>query len=305
VADLHDRGREATDIDHDLDGDSAESIDFSQVHADDAFLDALGAAEPDQNGDFADDKLAALLLSWRHDVDEEPIHELVDPKLAVVTVRAARMRQRRGARFFAPLAAAAAILAIAFAGVGLAARDAQPGDTLWGLTRVLYADHARSVEAAAAVRTDLREAEEALANGKVAEAKSMLDEARHALPVVASEDGKDDLQAQHAALVAQLPDKPAGDASPPPNPAPTTAPGTSTSDPAAITPVNPPVTSDPPPTNNPSPTTDPSPTTSTSTQTDPGGGRVETTPNNVPNEKPQGGETIGGSAATNPASTLP
>jgi hypothetical protein len=53
-----------------------------------------------------------MLLSGRPDVDSEPIHELVDPKLAVVTVRAARMRQRRSTRFFAPLAAAAAVLAI-------------------------------------------------------------------------------------------------------------------------------------------------------------------------------------------------
>jgi hypothetical protein len=169
------------------------------------------------------------------------------------------------------------VLAIVFAGVGLAARDAQPGDTLWGLTRVLYADHARSVEAAAAVRTDLREAEEALANGKVAEAKSMLDEASHALPTVASEDGKDDLQAQHAALVAQLPDKPAGDASPPPNPAPTTVPPTGTSDPLPTT-VNPAPTTDPT-TTNPTPTTDPTTTTTES-------GRIETTPNTVPGTDP-------------------
>jgi anti-sigma-D factor RsdA-like protein len=275
VADLHDR--EATGVDQDP-LDSADAIDFSLVHADDAFLDALGAAQPDQDGTFADDKLAALLLSWRHDVDAEPIHELVDPKLAVATVQAARIRQRRGSRLLAPIAAAAAVLAIVFAGVGLAARDAQPGDTLWGLTRVLYADHARSVEAANAVRADLHEAEAALANGRVAEAKSMLDQARHQLPTVSTEDGKADLQAQHAALVAKLPDNPAVGSSPPPAALPTTAPGGSgTTGPVTTTPPDPtttdPTTTDPKPT-----TTDPKPTT-----TESGSGRSETSPNNVPN----------------------
>ena len=285
MANLHDREREATDVDQDSLDDP---IDFSLVHADDEFLDVLGAAQPDQDGTFADDKLAALLLSWRHDVDAEPIHELVDPKLAVATVQAARIRQRRGSRLLAPIAAAAAVLAIVFAGVGLAARDAQPGDTLWGLTRVLYADHARSVEAANAVRADLQEAQAALANGRVAEAKSMLDQAGHQLPTVSTEDGKADLAAQHAALVAKLPDNPAEGVSPPPAASPTAAPPSGTTGPVTTTPPDP--TTDP--TTSPTTTTtDPSPTT-----TESGSGRVETTPNKVPNTGDNG-------PATEPAKT--
>lgn len=274
-----------------------DAIDFSLVHADDAFLDALGAAHAERNGSFADDRLAELLLAWRNDVDAEPITEdLVDPKLAVATVQAARIRRRRGSRLLAPIAAAAAVLAIVFAGVGLAARDAQPGDTLWGLTRVLYADHARSVEAAQAVRTDLREAEEALAHGRVAEAKDMLDQARHALPTVSNEDGQADLKAQHAALVAKLPDNPAAGVSPPPSALPTTAPVTGTtpptSNPVDTTTTNPPVTTDP------TTTTDPTLPTTTS-QSEPG--RVETEPSspNGPNTEPNS------SPATEPAGGRP
>jgi hypothetical protein len=145
------------------------------------------------------------------------------------------------------------------------------------VTRVLYADHARSVEAANAVRADLHEAAAALANGRVAEAKSMLDQARHALPTVSTEDGKSELQAQHAALMAKLPDNPAVGVSPPPAASPTTVPVTGTNDPSV------PSTSEPPPTTgsttgNPTQTTDPTPTT-TSTQS--GSGRVETTPPNT------------------------
>jgi hypothetical protein len=306
VSELHDRESTSSDVDQ-ADQFDDEAIDFSLVHADDEFLDALGAAQPDQNGEFADDKRAALLLSWRHDVDDEPIPELVDPKLAVVTVQAARIRQRRGPRLLAPIAAAAAVLAIVFAGVGLAARDAQPGDTLWGLTRVLYADHARSVEAAAAVRVDLRDAEEALAKGRVAEAKTMLDEARHTLPTVSTEDGKADLQAQHEALVAKLPGNPAVDPASPPAANPTTAPTGGTT--APTSPSTPPAdTSTTNPTVPTNPTTDPtSPTTSSTTSEPPGrietetsnGGTPGTGPANIP-EAPNDDNP-----AEKPASTEP
>ncbi|MFL6143338.1 MAG: anti-sigma-D factor RsdA [Labedaea sp.] len=266
-----------------------DAIDFSLVHADDEFLDALGATDPDPDGSFADDRLAALLLSWRHDVDAEPIGNLVEPKLAMATVQAARAHQRRGPRLLAPLAAAAAVLAIAFAGIGLAAQGAEPGDTLWGLAKVLYADHARSVEAAQAVRTDLSRAQEALASGKVAEAKSMLDQARQALPTVANEDGKDDLQAKHAALEAKLTDNPAVGAAPPPAASPTTAPASGTTTAETSTPSG--STSDnPSPTSEPTGTTEPSGTTTEPEGETPRGGPqtepTTTNPPNVPNGVP-------------------
>ncbi|HET9142044.1 anti-sigma-D factor RsdA [Actinophytocola sp.] len=263
-----------------LNGALDEPVDFSLVNADDEFLDALGAGQPDPAGRFTDDRLAALLLSWRQDVDAEPIANLVEPKLAVATVQAARARQRRGPRLLAPLAAAAAVLAIAFAGVGLAARGAEPGDTLWGLTRVLYSDHARSVEAAQAVKSDLTRAEEALANGQVAEAKTMLDEAKTVLPTVATEDGQEDLRAQHDALVAKLPNNPAVGVTPPPAASPSTVPAAGST--TASTPGT--TTTTVPPTSETTTTT----TTPTTTTSDPG--RIETDPstgNEGPKANPQ------------------
>ncbi|WP_018682726.1 hypothetical protein [Actinokineospora enzanensis] len=232
-----------------------DAVDISRVHADDAFLDMLGAAvradnldsrgfdplafdaptrhDADLPVDFRDDDLAALLSSWRDEVDSAPIPELVDGQLAVATVYAARARKRRRPRLLVPVAAAAAVLAIAFTGAGLAARDAQPGDTLWSLTKVLYADHARSVEAAASVRQDLDIAQTALAEGKVAEAKSKLEDAQKGLPSIATEDGAAELAATHADLLSQLPGSPAGGVQAPPSaipstvqPVPTTVPTT-------------------------------------------------------------------------------
>ena len=72
--------------------------DFSLVHADDGLLDQLGrAAEPDrdlQPVDFEpDDRVAAMLLAWRLDVDAVPIGGLIERDEAVDVVRrAARKR---------------------------------------------------------------------------------------------------------------------------------------------------------------------------------------------------------------------
>ncbi|GLZ42092.1 anti-sigma-D factor RsdA [Actinokineospora sp. NBRC 105648] len=261
--------------------DSDDAVDISRVHADDAFLDALGAAvrgdrgtgglgglDSDLPDDIRDDDLAALLTSWRDEVDSTPIGELVDTKLAVATVFAAKHRKRRRPRLLVPFAAAAAVLAIAFTGAGLAARDAQPGDTLWGLTKVLYADHARSVEAAASVRQDLDIAQTALAEGKVAEAKSKLEDAQKGLPAIANEDGAAELAATHADLVSQLPGAPANGVQLPPSASPSTAPpAPTTQQPSSVqvtvVPV-PPVTTQPT-TTPPAPTTEPTtqPTTTT------------------------------------------
>jgi hypothetical protein len=269
--------------DRPIEADNSE-FDLSLVHADDEYLDMLAGADLDEPGGVPDDQLSELLMSWRREVETEPIGDLVDDQLATVTVQAARLRRRRRPRLLVPVAAAAAVLAIAFAGVGLAARDAQPGDTLWALTKVLYADHARSVEAAAAVKADLQEAQDALSDGDLDEAKSKLEAAHSSLSTVSGEDGKRELERQHAQLLAQLPGNPSGEAPSPPAPNPTTVPDPGTgsgsgTDTGTQAPTNP-DTSESSPTDT-SPPTEPTddPTTSTGeTRSDPppggGGGEV-------------------------------
>lgn len=278
-----------------------EAPDLAMVHADDEFLDRLGGINlrldagdldselADLDG-FGDDQLSELLLSWRRDVESEPIGELVEPKLAAMTVQASRLRRKRRPRLLVPVAAAAAVLAISFAGMGLAARDAQPGDTLWALTKVLYADHARSVEAAEAVKADLREAEAALTEGDVAEAKSKLEDAHAQLPTVTAEDGKSDLAEQHASLVAQLPGNPSGEASPPPSANPTTAPNPGSETDSGSGSEDPSPTNEPPPEDT-SPSAPP-----TSEETTP------TTSETSRSEDPPAG-TEGEPAAVDPAGT--
>ncbi|MGH3438688.1 MAG: anti-sigma-D factor RsdA [Sciscionella sp.] len=189
----------------------AGALDLGAVRADDALLDALGGADPDvaslssRSTGFGDPELAALLLSWRQETDSEPIGELVDVDTAVRVLAAAKARPaRRRHRVLIPVASAAAVLAIAFGGVSVAAKDAHPGDTLWGLTQVLYADHARSIVAAAAVRTQFDAARIAMSSGHRADALAALSQAAKTLPTVQPDDGRNDLQTTRQQLLDEV-----------------------------------------------------------------------------------------------------
>ncbi|MFI9450869.1 anti-sigma-D factor RsdA [Amycolatopsis sp. NPDC052450] len=300
--------RELTAFERGLTPSEAEfAADLSAVQADDALLDALGGSDPKMADDLGDQELNALLLAWRRDIDSEPLAELVDVDTAVVTVKTAALARKHGGRrrLLVPVAAAAAVLAIAFAGTGLAAKDAQPGDTLWGLTKVLYADHARSVEAAAAAKLDLEKANLALAGGRLDDARKALDEAQAALSQVTDEENRDQLLEQHRQLSAQLqnpgqqplpPDQQSPSqtpvaTTPPPSPQPTAPPtslpgggnpGTSLPGTTTPSPTPPTSSSEPPP-----PTTS---TTPPASGNDPGGSRNEPTPG-AGAQAPAAGET--------------
>ena len=79
-------------------------------------------------------------------------------------------------------------------------RRAQPGDHLWGMTQVLYSDYARSVETAAAVRTELNEANTALRESNPDKARASLQRVQQQLPVIGQTEGRTDLTARHRSL---------------------------------------------------------------------------------------------------------
>lgn len=177
-------------------------VDLAAVQADDALLDMIGRAgcAPSE----VDDELTRVLAAWRSEVHAEPISELVDTDTAVKLIRAGRQPARGRNPVFGSLAAAAAVLVIAFSGVGLAAKSAQPGDHLWGVTRVLYGDYARSVETAATVRTELNEARTALQQGNPERARASLQRVQKQLPVINDTEGRTDLTARSRELEQQV-----------------------------------------------------------------------------------------------------
>jgi Anti-sigma-D factor RsdA to sigma factor binding region len=184
-------------------GESTEMpADLAAVQADDALLDMLG--NPMRTPDDVDGELARFLAAWRREVHADSNRLLVDTETALSVINAARRPARRRGPIFGPIAAAAAVLVIAFSAVGLVAKSAQPGDSLWGVTQVLYSDYARSVEAAALVRTELDEVRTALREGKTEQAKESLDRIQQQLPAIAEAEGHTDLTARHHELEREL-----------------------------------------------------------------------------------------------------
>lgn len=195
-----------------VNGDSAqvddetpdEPVDLSVVQSDDALLNMLSGAAPAINEDAGDTELQALLLSWREETEAEALPDLIDVEAAAATIVAAKRKSRKRQWHLTPVSAAAAVLVVAFLGMGLAAKDAQPGDTLFGVTKVLYSEHAKSVTAAIEARKALNSAQVAINDGKVDEAKAALQRAKTTLNSVAAEDGRDSLAAIHTTLSKEL-----------------------------------------------------------------------------------------------------
>lgn len=182
---------------------ATEPVDVVQVRADDALIAALGRAEDTHIDDPIDERLAGLLRNWRDDVHAEPERPLVDIAAAHAALAAAP-RPRRRQNPIGPWATAAAVLVVAFVGMGLAAKGAEPGDPLWNVTKVLYSEKAKSIEAAITVRGKLEQASEALHSGRVNEAKEALREAQNQLPAVAVEDGQQALASRTEQLMDEL-----------------------------------------------------------------------------------------------------
>ncbi|MBW0103538.1 anti-sigma-D factor RsdA [Pseudonocardia sp. KRD291] len=151
-------------------------VDLVELQADEELINALssglGVSGPGRGGYDSDDRLVAMLASWKADVDSEPIPELVEPDVAARMLAPARPRRRGG--FLRPLAAAASIAAVALAAVSIGAHEAVPGDTLWGVSKVLYTERAGQVQAASDLRTGIERVNAKLATGDTAGAQQDL-----------------------------------------------------------------------------------------------------------------------------------
>ena len=188
----------------------AQPADLAAVQADDALLDALCGPNPSPEG--SDARLTQVLMAWRDEVDTEPVTQLVDTDTALAVVARVRRPEPRRGGVLVPFAAAAAVLAIAFSGVGVGARAAEPGDRLWSLTKVLYTEHARSVEAEAKAREQLKQADTALAEDRPEDAVAALQQVEQELAAVAPDgEGRAELEAKRNVLRQRLGSRPGTD----------------------------------------------------------------------------------------------
>lgn len=264
---------------------------------DDALLDALGRGElPDE---ARDDSTARLLFGWRADLvtampasSEPPTVEMplwfgpgAGFEVAEHGLNGSRAlngssalngsnrlnggaprgpRSRRLRRKNIVLAVAVTVVGIGSAGGVAAAGTAQPGDPLWPLVRVVYAERAESLEAREDARLALSEARRAAGAHESQRAQEYLQIALKRTDKVRSKDGRAELNAEARRLqeeIAEIDDDPSPEPStrrpeqrpaeqqpsptPPlsPVPEPSPTPEPSPSEP----PSEPPPSSDPPP----------------------------------------------------------
>ncbi len=243
---------------------TATPLDLAAVQADETFIASLEsghwafAENALADSPSAEAALARLVLAWKQEIDA-PAFPMLPTVAGSEEARPARSRRR----LLTPVAAAAAAVGIALSGVALLAHDAHPGEPLWGVTQVVYADHARSVAAATDAEAAIGRAQRALVAGSPTAARAALERVGTVLGSVTDEDARARLAAQWSQLSAQLtPELPPAVSAPPP------AEGPAVPAPPMVrvttAPAPGPTTADPrPPKESPSPA--PSPTTTTST----------------------------------------
>jgi hypothetical protein len=194
-----------------------EPVDLVAVQADDELINALAAGfgVPSGGGAYhADDQVVALLSSWRTEVMDEPIPELIDLETAVAAVRSgmpsAKPTRSARARHLVPVAAAAAFLVLVGGGVTIGSATAEPDSALWPVSKVLFSERAESVEAAVRVSDNIDNAKQALMEGKPEQAAADLAQAQQELAKVRPQEGKDELVVVKEFLVAKAAETPPG-----------------------------------------------------------------------------------------------
>ncbi|MDT7747306.1 MAG: hypothetical protein QOD96_968, partial [Pseudonocardiales bacterium] len=215
-------GSSSSPFDFSDDGEQVDPVDMMSIRADDELLDALSSGrsvgpaythgfDAGLDDGYADDQqVLAMLAGWRADVESEPYPELVSIDAASAAIVAGQ-RGARPRRRLMPVAAAAAVAVVALSGVAVAAGNAQPGDPLWGVSSVIDANRAKSVEAAYRVDLALTTAQQALSQGKVAEARAALQSVAPELNQVQDPQRKDELAEKSQNLMATAEDSHEGE----------------------------------------------------------------------------------------------
>jgi hypothetical protein len=269
-------------------------LDADAVLRDDALLDALGRGE--LLPEYGDDAAARMLLAWRDDIadtaglpESKPVVPVRARSIGTAKVPPPRSPREDDAaeqprRLFHPrmsgrVAVAAAVAAIAAGSAGsvAAASVAEPGSPLWPITKVVYEDRAKSVEARESSLELLREARQAADRNDPVRARRLLTVALREAGDVDDKDDKNKIEDEADAVRAQLaaldepvtspspsasPQAPAPSASPtpepPPSPSEAPVPPPPDPEPSSQPPSPTPVTSPPATAESPPPTPEPS-----------------------------------------------
>lgn len=176
--------------------DDEDAADLNAVRHDDEFLNALidGRALPDP--DPAEQRLAAILFAWRTESLADPIP--VEPRLPdvekAIAIAEAERKRHSTYRHLRLVSGAAAITALAAAGLLVLSENSQPGDPLWNVKKVVFAEEAQQTQATVDVQNNLERAEAALAAGDTAGAVELVNRAERDLAPVSDKATRERMQ---------------------------------------------------------------------------------------------------------------
>ncbi|WFR73962.1 anti-sigma-D factor RsdA [Prescottella defluvii] len=189
-------------------------VDVSAVRRDDALIDAIASGDPFATDSPEEYQVAALLSNWRTEILAQPmpaesdldeIVERVHRELEAQGSLSTRTRSGRSQlRLLRPIAAAAAVVAIAMGGMTIFSYNAEPGDPLWGVKQVVFTERAASTVAKIDTTSSLQEAERLIASGDTAGAKAKLDSAGARASDVNEASTRDELNGWRNRLLTQL-----------------------------------------------------------------------------------------------------
>jgi hypothetical protein len=129
-------------------------------------------------------------------------HDDGEPRASITSPH--RRRRRRFDRLVVAGVAAAAIIGAGSAGSVAFAGAAQPGDTLWPISRVVYPDRAKSVEAKVEAQSALNRARQAVDDGDTSHARAYLAEAREKSRDVRDAEGAATLRGETDAMLREI-----------------------------------------------------------------------------------------------------
>lgn len=208
-------------VEVDLASSTAAVDDLTLITADDLLLDRIAAGQGDIFATqhhfppgFPAGSLAPLLATWRSEIVDPQWPSVPTAEQAQEAVRADRRTVVKPTRrVLRPiLGVAIAISALLFGSAAVGAQSAKPGDALWGLTKVLYAERADSYTAGAAANRSLNRAGRELSSGNTTSARMALTSALREMDKVKLKEVRDPLEAAYQTLMLQATDDSTGSA---------------------------------------------------------------------------------------------
>lgn len=177
-------------------------VDIAAVRRDDEFIEAIRGDGPVATDNADDYQLALLLANWRAEITEpalpagpdlDEVAAAVDEEIAAAGLRRTALARKRPG-LLRPVAGAAAAIALVMGGLVVFSYDSAPGDPLWSVKSVVFAEQANSTVAQIDTTSKLEQAENMIANGDVTGARALIDGAAQTSGAITDQAQRSDVE---------------------------------------------------------------------------------------------------------------